>query len=102
MSADDVRAEIANIEEDLQPYVRAFWARARQFLTAFVPAFIVALWAARSHLTLALVLSIAGGIGGLVLHELWPSVPWSAVGTALRRARIRNPLASSMPPRSGT
>ncbi len=104
-----VERELDQIEKDLRPYEQHLLVKLRAFGYAFVPAFVVAIWTARSHLTLAIVLTIALSVSVAVLDKLDPGIPWSTIAGALARARYRSnePLNVTKtppagPPRSGT
>lgn len=94
-----VERELDQIEQDLRPYAQHFLLKLRPFVYAFVPAFAVALWTAHSHLTLAIVLTIALSVAVAVLDRLDPGIPWSTIAGALSRARYRSnePLTVTRP-----
>ena len=103
-----VERELDQIEHDVSPYVQHFLTKLRPFIYAFVPAFVVAIWTARNHLTLAIGLAIALSVAVKVLDMQDPGIPWSSIGAALARARYRSnePLNVTRqpppsPPRSG-
>jgi hypothetical protein len=104
-----VERELDQIEHDVSPYVQRLLTKLRPFIYAFVPAFVVAIWTARNHLTLAIILAIALSVAVKVIDMQDPGTPLSVIAGALARARYRShePLnvtktPPARPPASGT